>query len=582
MNKLLRNTKIFLKFLISVLILPGVLNGFVQPALAASPAAGQTYVVNSTLDTPNADPAAGICTDAQGRCTLRAAIMEANFVKGSNTIILPSGIYLLTRPGYDNGALVGDLDVAGDLTIQGAGSGVTIVDGNGTVTGDRVFKVLSTAQNVTLSGMTIRNGQSITSTVGTIGGGGLYMEGAGHLILSDVILEGNSAINGGAIYANLSTQGGSVDLSHVIMRSNTVSAGGVGAGGGMFATLLSSGSEVSVLGSQVYSNTVDGTGGGFYIQGTDLAHWRIESSEIYSNKAASGGGIGNLLPLTLVDSRLYDNHANFDGGAIEAFSPLAITRSTLSTNTAGRYGGGIFDLATGTGTIYNDFANIEQSTLNGNYAKDGGGIYHDGFINYNSILTLTNSTLSGNVVSRYGGGLNIYNGQAQLFNTTVASNSVRLSFPIPGPGIGAGLYITATSVLTAEDSLIANNIRGNGIIPGVADDCYSSGTTGMLGYDLIRSTTNCFVSGPQIGIISGQDPLLGPLQYNGGSTQTHALLPGSPAIDAGAQTGCMGAGGVPLTTDQRGYPRPIGPACDISAFEYDPNSSTIYISFLQK
>ena len=67
------------------------------------------------------------------------------------------------------------------------------MDGNGTVTADRVFKILSTAQNVTLSGMTIRNGQSLSSTVGVIGGGGLYMEGAGHLLLSDVIVEGNTA-----------------------------------------------------------------------------------------------------------------------------------------------------------------------------------------------------------------------------------------------------------------------------------------------------------------------------------------------------------------------------------------------------
>src|SRR5207245_2298235 len=108
----------------------------------------------------------------------------------------------------------------------------------------------------------------------------------------------------------------------------------------------------------------------------------------------------------------------------------------------------------------------------------------------------------------------------------------------------------------------------------VPDDCFSSGTVGTLAYDLILTTTNCFVTGPQGGNIVGQNPQLGPLQYNGGSTQTHALLPGSPAIDAGAPAGCTDDLGAPLTTDQRGVARPQdggtgqGLRCDIGAFEY--------------
>src|SRR5258708_6884802 len=78
------------------------------PARAAL-AAGQTYTVNSTLDEPDADPLDGICASTpSGRCTLRAAIMESNFVTGPNTIFLPAGTYTLTRAGYDDAALVGD------------------------------------------------------------------------------------------------------------------------------------------------------------------------------------------------------------------------------------------------------------------------------------------------------------------------------------------------------------------------------------------------------------------------------------------------------------------------------------------
>src|SRR5437868_4529140 len=190
---------------------------FVAPA---SLILANNYVVNSSLDEPDADPSNGVCSSTpSGVCTLRAAIMLANFVTGPNTITVPSGTYVLTRPGYDDAALIGDLDIKHDLTIQGAGSGATIIDGNGSVTHDRVFQILSTVQNATLSGMTIRNGESLTLPSPTpapapvLGGGGLYIEGAAHVQLTDVIFESNTAQNGGGIYANFSATGGSLTLN---------------------------------------------------------------------------------------------------------------------------------------------------------------------------------------------------------------------------------------------------------------------------------------------------------------------------------------------------------------------------------
>jgi hypothetical protein len=122
--------------------------------------------------------------------------------------------------------------------------------------------------------------------------------------------------------------------------------------------------------------------------------------------------------------------------------------------------------------------------------------------------------------------------------------------------------------------VIANNARGNGITLDTPDDCFSSGSTGTLAYNLIKTITNCFVTGPQGGNIVGQDPRLGPLQNNGGSTHTHALLSGSPAIDAGAPAGCVDDLDLPLTNDQRGFKRPVpaGGSCDIGAYEYFPAS----------
>ncbi len=547
-----------------------------SPALS-TPSTGSTYLVNSLLDEPNADPALGKCLSYPSHvCTLRAAVQQANFDTGPDTIVIPAGTYILTRAGYDDTALVGDLDMIHSVNLQGAGSGLTVIDGNGSVTGDRVFQILSSATQVTITGLTIRNGQSLSSTVGTIGGGGLYMEGAGQLQLNDVIIAGNRALNGGGLYANLSAQGGSIEMDRVVVRANTVTAGGVGAGGGVFAYLPSSLSRVVIQDSQVYSNTADGTGGGFFVRGNSAAQWSIQSSEFYSNTAASGGAIGNFIPLTLSDTRLHDNHAALDGGVIEAFSPFALSRATLDANTAGRFGGAIFDLQTSSSTPGQDFARIVESTLSNNSAQYGGGIYHDGFITPDSLLTLLNSTLSGNVVyhpfgatgGADGGGIYVYGGQAQLLNATVADNRVLLGFPHPSPGIGGGLFITASATFTAVSSLIAKNERGNDIIPGVADDCFSSGTVGTLAWNLFLTTANCFVTGPQIGNIVGQDPLLSPLQDNGGSTLTHALQPGSPAIDAGTMTGCFDELGAALTTDQRDAARPYNGRCDIGAYEY--------------
>jgi hypothetical protein len=110
---------------------------------SAVQAASNTYAVNDPADLPDANQGDNICAAVNGKCTLRAAIMEANFDSGLQTITVPSGVYVLTRYGREDNAVTGDLDIADDLTIQGAGSGVTIVDGNGAMTGDRVFQILN-------------------------------------------------------------------------------------------------------------------------------------------------------------------------------------------------------------------------------------------------------------------------------------------------------------------------------------------------------------------------------------------------------------------------------------------------------
>ena len=148
-------------------------------------------------------------------------------------------------------------------------------------------------------------------------------------------------------------------------------------------------------------------------------------------------------------------------------------------------------------------------------------------------------TLSGNS-AKDGGGLDLYDGQAQLFNVAIGYNRVQLAIPKSDPGIGGGVTIdnsSGTSVLTAENSIIARNTRGNSLTLPVADDCYPIGITGTLAFDPVTSTSNCFTTGPQQAGITGEDPLLGVLRFNGGPAKTQLLLPGSPAIDSGATAG---------------------------------------------
>jgi CSLREA domain-containing protein len=532
----------------------------VMPTAARAAPPGLTFTVTSAADLPDTDVGDGVCLASNGLCTLRAAIMQANFVPGPDTIILPSGVYLLTRPGDDDMAVLGDLDITDDLTILGAGSSTTIVDGNGNVTGDRVFQILSSAKQTSLSGLTIRNGKKISNAFDE--GGGLYWDGGGgHLRLIDVVFENNSAHYGGGLFLNYSSLGDVVDMNQVIVRANTATT----ATGGGLAVNFGESARFNMRSSQVYGNTAH-QGGGIYLQGAPtfgLLSARIEFTEIYSNSAGLSAGIENhsgntAVPVVILNSHVHDNTASAYGGAIGNYGTLQVVSSTLDANTAGIRGGGFYNYDGG-------HAEIKQSTFSANTAQSGGGIYSELFIQNGATMTVTNSTLSGNTASHDGGGMYADGGQISFFNATIAGNHVVV--PVTPPeGMGGGFYITASATIALQNTLLANNTHGNGVASPVPDDCF--GSVRFQGYNLIRTLTNCSFVNPSVGDITGMDPVLGPLQFNGGTTQTLALLPGSPAIDAGRPTGCNDAAGTPILTDQRGAARPFNGRCDIGAYEY--------------
>ena len=247
--------------------------------------------------------------------------------------------------------------------------------------------------------------------------------------------------------------------------------------------------------------------------------------------------------MTLTNSTVTGNSSYDWGGGIHNVGTMTVTDTTVSGNSAGSFfygsGGGIFNSGPGTMTL-------TDSTVSTNDAADqGGGIANEG------TLTLTNSTVSGNKGTFDGGGILNDGGSATLTNSTVSFNSTNVLAVV-----GAGVYNDVGKV-----ELVNTVVANNHLLVG--GDCRGSITS--LGHNLDSDGT-CNLTEPTD--VTSTDPLLGPLQDNGGPTETHALLLGSLAIDAGDDASA------PLT-DQRGVTRPQGAASDIGAYEFVPADFTV-------
>jgi predicted outer membrane repeat protein len=229
-------------------------------------------------------------------------------------------------------------------------------------------------------------------------------------------------------------------------------------------------------------------------------------------------------------------------------------------------GGNLPAAAAGGGIGVNGGATLDlsNSTVAGNSAGnaaitgDGGGIGLSPTID--STLNLTNVTVSGNSATGSGGGIDTgVSTHVTLDNVTIAGNTGNSDVLNGGAGGGINRPTVTPRPLTVHSSIIAGN-RDNG---GTAPDCRGFGvgpTLPTLSSNLIGDPTGCgYVPGP--GDLVGVDPQIGPLASNGGASQTHALLAGSPALDV-AVAPCP-------AMDQRGVSRPQGTSCDIGAFELE-------------
>ena len=283
----------------------------------------------------------------------------------------------------------------------------------------------------------------------------------------------------------------------------------------------------------------------------------VISDTIPDNYCGGDRGITNAGTLTLANSTVTGKCVSFQpGGGIHNTGTLTITNSTIAHNGTTNFAVGCG--ATGGGIYNSGTLRLVNSSVYRNHAEGGGGIDNAG------ALTVINTTIthngangcfvrfSGQLPGRGGGIGN--SGTLDVLNSTITDNIALSSYSSDAKAAG----IDGTAAL--KNTILARNRDQNG--RGI--DC--SGTIVSQGYNLIQTPTDCTITGNTTGNITGVDPGLGELRDNGGPTFTRALLPGSPAIDAGTNASCP-------ATDQRGVVRPAegngdgAATCDIGAFE---------------
>ncbi len=267
--------------------------------------------------------------------------------------------------------------------------------------------------------------------------------------------------------------------------------------------------------------------------------------------------------------------SNYGGGIRNDYGFLTLINSTVSGNSTSFDGGGIFN--------YCCSVTLINSTVSGNSALQGGGIFNNGTpfptfsgaVGYSTVY-LTNSTVSGNSAGTAGGG-GIYNGEfldellGEFFGVVILNNSTVWGNTSQGPEGSAGGIFNA-GALYVKNSILANNTESN---------CGTTETALAISYGHnLSDEATCvgFFTGPGDlnSTPAGLDP--GGLKNNGGPTQTIALLSTSVAVNAiplSPTNYCTDAFGDPITTDQRGVPRPQGPACDMGAYEFFPSLFTV-------
>lgn len=502
-----------------------------------------SLLVAQALCVPAATHAATIvvdsATDDGTGCTLREAIESINSATASPGCTRSGAAFgtddtVAFGPAVEGQTITltgGALFIESSVAINPGGTSMTTVDANLQSQGF----IVSFPVTVTMNRLAVNNGKPGTIAVS---GGGISLGGGANLVLQQCSFTNNQA--------STAASGGAVSLFRAgyltVVDSTFAGNSGFDQGGGI--SVRQSG-NVTITGSTFESN-VASTAGAVAVTGS-VNQVEIDDSA-FRNNASQGGstailfknngsailrdsvvsgntGVGAAVygdladSLEIIDSTISNNTGGQGGGVFARFSPLTITGSTISGNSATAYGAGVTAKASSRQSPYGVV--IENTTISGNFTTEPTG-------DFPSALYL----------GRLESGL--------LRNVTITGNDIQ------GPGSAA------LRVYLLDSAVISNTIVAN--TPS-APDCTVAFTTSIsIGGDSIIENNSCG------GTPTVTDPLLLPLADNGGPTPTHALDIGSPAIDAGDNAACT-------ATDQRGFPRPAdgdgdtSAICDIGAIE---------------
>ncbi len=559
-----------------------------RPRLQSAP--GTVIRVTTTQDELNED----------GDCSLREAIEAANLDVpvdacpagfGKDTVVVPKGTYRLSITGAEEDKnQTGDLDILDDLVLVGKGAKRTILDG------DRLDRILDVhpGRTVEVKRVTITRGR-----VQDFLGAGILNQGT--LTLTDAIVSDNEIVSvfayGGAVATMALVGDATTTVNNSVVADNSAPC----CAGIMNIAATGHKAQTTVNDSIIQDNTAEpffagGLYNGYLVGASDtVSIMDINNSLVEGNTASerSGGGIlSGAPPSENAQATLTVDHSRIQGNAVTAGadgygnggglwagnSTLTIRNSTIDGNAATCEGFSFCGLGAGIALRESVSTRVEASTVSHNTAStDGfGALGGGGLLLVTGPVTIVNSTVSGNEMT--GAGLDLSSGlgggiavlalfgptTVDLVNTTIADNRANVA----GGGLAAE---NAGVTVTFVNSLIGNNhlIAGEQAVPDT-ENCFDRDSSKLqsLGNNL-EDHDQCEFD-PAFDDLPNTDPVIGLLADNGGPTQTHALLPDSPAINAGNDIAAP-------ETDQRGVPRPQGPASDIGAYE----AEAMYVAGIQ-